>query len=335
MARLEPHLRWVATPPPGAYPAPRPARRVRYPGPPAYRTPPRWGFPALAWRRPTSIPGLGDATPPPRVRARATLAQTVLWTLALVALLAAVAEVVRYALLVRARTTALDRGTVVLSDTLVVTGATLSLIAGAGAVAATAWWLVAARRAGAEQAGYEPARPDWQLLPSLLVPGVNLVVAGAVVAELEHAALSRPADARPRPTRLVLWWWIAVAACGLLFAAAVAWRFRSGVQAQADGVLVTAASDLAAAVAAALTALVVGRLTGLLAPVDPASVPRLRVVRVSAEPDTARRERPAERAARPPPAARPSRGSRTPGGARAPQRTAGKAAGSAGRAGRR
>ncbi|GGS18409.1 DUF4328 domain-containing protein [Actinokineospora fastidiosa] len=294
MRRPLPPLRWEATPPPGAYPVPRPPRRVRYLGPPAYRSAPRWGFPALAWRRPTLIPGVGDApSPPVRVRTRATLAMTALWTLGLLSLLAAGAEVFRYALLVRARTSALDRDTVVLSDTLVVTSATLAVICGLWAVATTLWWAFAARRAAGEQAGYLPARPDWQLLPSLVVPGVNLAVAGAVMAELEHAALSRPAGDRPRPTPLLRAWWIVLTLSGVLFAAAILWRFRSGVQAQADGVLLTAASDLAAAATAVMTALVVARLTGLLVPVDPAAVPRLRLIRVAGAPDPGRRERPA------------------------------------------
>jgi hypothetical protein len=65
------------------------------------------------------------------------------------------------------------------------------------------------------------------------------------------------------------------------------------VQAQADGVLLTAVSDLAAAATAAVTAVVVSRLTGLLAPIDPAAVPRMRVVGVSGSPDPGRRPRPA------------------------------------------
>ncbi|MFC5285447.1 DUF4328 domain-containing protein [Actinokineospora guangxiensis] len=294
MGRPVPRLRWVATPPPGGPAAPPPApRREPYLGPPAYRVPPRWGFPALAWRRPTSIPGVDDLTPPPvRVRTRAAVAVATLWTMTALATAAAGAEVFRYTLLVRARSNALERDTVVLSDALVVTGATLALIAGGLAVVVTVWWLLAARRAAAEQAGYRPARDDWRVLPLLLVPGVNLAVAGSVVAELEHAALARPADTRPRPGPLVRGWWITLTAAGLLFAAAVAWRFRSGVQAQADGVLLTAASDLAAAATAAVTAVLVSRLTGLLAPIDPASVPRLRLVRVTGAPEPSRRTRP-------------------------------------------
>lgn len=291
MSRPAPRLRWVATPPPGARPAPPRAPRAPYTGPPGYRTPPRWGFPALAWRRPTSI--LADAPlPPVRVRTRATVALASLWTLALLAVFAAGAEGFRYALLVRARGNALDRGTVVLSDALVVAGATLALIAGAVAVAASLWWLFAARRVAAEQCGYQPARADWQIIPTLFVPGVNLAVAGAAVAELEHTTLNRPADERPRPSGLVRAWWIVMAVSGLVFAATLLWRLRSGVQAQADGVLLTAVSDLSAAATAVLTALVVSRLTMLLAPLDPASVPRLRLIRVAGSPDPGRRARP-------------------------------------------
>lgn len=294
-----PRLRWEATPPPGAYPPPEPRRPARYLGPPAYRTPPRWGFPALAWRWPTSVPGVGpaggDPAPSDRVRTRGRLAVSALWTLAVVATLAAGAEVWRYALLVRSRTSALPRDVVTLSDTLVVTGSVLSLAAGAIAVTAAVLWLFPARVVAAAQAGYLPARPDWVLLPALLVPGVNLVLAGAIAAELEHAALRRPVDARPTPGGLLRAWWITAAAGGLLFAATVLWRFRDGVQAQADGVLLTAATDLAAAAVAVLTALVIARLSALLAPIDPTAVRFLRVVRVAGAPEPPlRAHRPAD-----------------------------------------
>ncbi|MGQ0842147.1 DUF4328 domain-containing protein [Actinokineospora sp.] len=258
-----------------------------YLGPPSYATPPRWGFPALAWRWPTSVPGVANDEPVAveRVRGRARLAVSALWMQAVVAVLAAGAEVWRYVLLVDSRSTALSRATVDLSDTLVVSGAVLAIAAGALSIMLTLWWLALARRAAADLAGYAPPRPDWHLLPGLVVPGVNLVMPGAVVAELEHAVLRRPVAERPRPTRLVRWWWAAVVVGGLLFAATVLWGFRAGVQAQADGVLLHAATNLAAGVVAVLTALVVARLSSLIAPIDPASVRLMRVVRVDGAPE--------------------------------------------------
>ncbi|PPK61758.1 DUF4328 domain-containing protein [Actinokineospora auranticolor] len=284
---------WVATPPPGADPTPAHGFRLPYLGPPAYRTPPRWGFPALAWRRPTSVAG-GPAEPPvERVRSRARLAVSALWVVAVVAGIAAGAEIWRYGLLLASRTGALSRDAVQISDSLVVTGSVLSLAGGLIAAATCLWWIGSARRVATESAGYLPARPDWHLLPGLLIPGVNLVVPGAVLAELEHAVLRRSAEQRPRPSALLKSWWITWAGAGVLCAVTIAWRFRDSVQAQADGVLLSAATDLAAAAVAVLTARVVTRLTTLLAPIEPSSVRLLRVIRVQGAPEAARAERPA------------------------------------------
>ncbi|CRK60810.1 PROBABLE CONSERVED TRANSMEMBRANE PROTEIN [Alloactinosynnema sp. L-07] len=276
---------WVATPPPGP-PAPASPRRFGpYTGPPSYRSTPRWGFPALAWRWPTAVPtNERTASVTQRLRERGKLAIGALVGVATFSVLTAVAEIWRYTLLVKARTSALPRGTVALSDSLVITGAVVSIAFGVAAVAALLWWLVPARRAAQDGAGYASARPMWQVLVGVVVPGLNLVVPGAVVAELEHAAMRKPGDERPSPSGLVRWWWIALAAGGVMFAVSVLWRLRDSVQAKADGVLLSAATDLVAAVVAVLTLLVVLRISALLAPVDPDSVRLMRVIRVDGAP---------------------------------------------------
>ncbi|HEU5473211.1 MAG TPA: DUF4328 domain-containing protein [Actinophytocola sp.] len=291
---------WVATPPPGALPAAPPRRRARYTGPPVYASPPRWGFPALSWRWPTSVPGT-RMRPPATVESVRSLARqsgTVLWMLTAAALLAAGGEVWRYVLLVRSRDQALGRGVVSASDALVIASAVLTIAFTLVGAFLTVWWVLQARAVAADLAGQEPSRPGWQVVLGLLVPGINLVVPGAVLAELEHAVLRRPVTERPRPSGLVLAWWLVWAASGLLFAATLLWRLRGGVQAQADGVLLNTAAYLAAATVAVLTARVVRRLTVLLAPVDPASVRLLRVIRVDGAPD------PPLRPGRPPGSAR-------------------------------
>ena len=208
----------------------------------------------------------------------------VLWGLAVLAVVAAGGEIWRYALLLRSHTGALTSGVVDASDALVITAAVLAIAFTVVSATLVVWWLMLARSVAAEQAGYEPARSDWHVLVCLAIPGINLVVAGCVLAELEHMVLRRPVEQRPRPGRLVLWWWIGWATSGLLFAGTVLWRLRKGVQAQADGVLVTAAADLAAVAVAVLTVLVVRRLGALLAPVDPARVRLMRVVTVEGAP---------------------------------------------------
>jgi hypothetical protein len=284
---------WATRGPYGAFNAPKaprvanpPPRRLRYYGPPSYASPPRWGFPALAWRWPTSVPGTRDRAPasPERVRVLAGYTTAALWILAAAAVFAAGGEVWRYVLLIRSRTGALSRRLVETSDALVVTGAILSITLGLIAAVLTLWWLVLARRVAGELAGRDPARPDWQLLVCLIIPGANLVMPGLVLAELEHAVLRRPVDLRPRPTRLIVWWWAAWILSGLLWTVALLWRLRTGVQAHADGVVLTAVIYLVAGAVAVLTVRVVRRVSTLLAPIDPASVRLMRVIRVEGAP---------------------------------------------------
>lgn len=278
---------WVATPPPGAY-----QRRYRqlppkYYGPPSYPVPPRWGFPLLAWRWPTSIVGDGALAGPSvdQVRGMARTAVNALVLAAVTALWAAGSEIWRYVLLMQSRYGALSGTTVSVSDAMVVSSSVVAFAASALGLVLTLLWLRRARGAAAEAAGYGPSRSDRQVWIGLLVPGVNLVVPGSVAAELEHAALRQPADARPNPSRLIRIWWGLWAFTGLVFVFTVAWSFRDSVQAMADGVLLHAFSDLLVAALVITTALVVRRITTLLLPVDPAAVRFMRVVGVKDAPE--------------------------------------------------
>ena len=145
----------------------------------------------------------------------------------------------------------------------------------------TVAWVLRAHAAAAELAGVQPSRPARHLLAGWLVPGLNLLVPGSSLAEIEHAALGRPPGRRPRPSPLVLAWWAAWALGALLGAVTLSWSRLEGTQALADGVLLHAAVDGLAAVTAALTALVVRSLTGLLQPVPPGRARRMVVVRLS------------------------------------------------------
>jgi hypothetical protein len=102
-----------------------------------------------------------------------------------------------------------------------------------------------------------------------LVPGLNLGVPGAVLAEIEHTALGRPAAERPRPSRLVLGWWVLWAGGVVLAALVLVWSRRDGVQALADGVVLHAGLDVLAAITAGWTAVLITRLTRLLGPATP------------------------------------------------------------------
>lgn len=255
-------LEWVASPPAPASPAAVPARRPPYAGPPPPR-PQRGGYPARPWALPA-----GPAGPGPLDATRAVTGTVVplLWALAAVAVVATGAEVWRYALLLASRGDALSAPVVAASDALVLSAGTiaplLTLIVGGLVVL----WTVRAAAAAAAGAGVVPSRSVRGIVAGWLVPGVNLAVPGALFAEIEHAALGRPSGARPRPSRLVLLWWGLWAAGGVLAAVVLLWGLRTGVQARADGVLLHAALDLLAAGTAGVTAVLLTRLTRLLAP---------------------------------------------------------------------
>jgi hypothetical protein len=274
--------RWVASSPQRL--ARRPRRRLPYLGPPAYRENPRWGFPPLAWRWPTTVPGAHPGEHEPvtvdRVRTVGGHAASMMWALATLTLIAAAGEVWRYVLLLQSRNGALPDKLVATSDAVVTIAAELALAFAALAASVTVWWLLLARRAAADAVEQTPARREWHVLAYLLIPGLNLAMGGVILAELEHQILHREPDDRPDPTRATMIWWTAWVLGGLVFAATIMWRFRYGVQAQADGVLLSALTDLAAATVAVLTALTVRRLSALLAPLDPKKLRRLRVLRV-------------------------------------------------------
>jgi hypothetical protein len=262
-------------------------RKLPYLGPPSYGRTPNWGFPTLAWRWPTAVPGTATEQPVTvdRVRSVAGHAAAMMWALACLAVAAAVGEAWRYVLLLQSRTGALSSGVVGASDALVTIAALLTLVFGVIAAVVTLWWLHLARHAAADLADQLPSRPDWQVLVYLLVPVVNLAMAGVILSELEHQVLRRPAIERPRPTKHVKIWWATWAGAGVLFGITVIWRFRDTAQARADGVILNAATDLAAAAVAILTALMIRRLVTLLAPINPTTVRYLRVLRVEGAPE--------------------------------------------------
>jgi len=191
----------------------------------------------------------------------------------------------RYTILLDSRFDAVPAAPLRASDALVVAAGWLALVSGALAVLLTLTWLVRTYDAAAKAAGVRPARPRWQVVLGALVPGVNLLLPGAVLAEIEHAALGGDPAHRPRPSRLLAWWWVLWAA-GLLAATGTAlWALLDSVQARVDGVLLHALTDLLAAAVAVLTAVVVRRLTALLSPVQPGRIRRRVVVRVPGRAD--------------------------------------------------
>lgn len=266
-------LEWVAAPP-GAdalpaelRPRPAPVPEQRYGGPPRYRSVPRWGLPVGPWRSPADP---GDEPLPPLDRARWLAAQLVpvLWVTVAVNAIAAAAEVWRYVLLLASRSDALSPVAIGWSDALVWFGGWSSVAAVIAAGVLTISWSIWAYRAAAERSGTRPWRSRRRILAGWLVPGWNLAAPGSLLAETEHAALELPPGRRPTPSRVLLVWWGLWIASVLLATLALVWRFRSGTQALADGVVLHAWADVFAAVAAYRTIHLVRWVTALLEP-DP------------------------------------------------------------------
>ncbi len=250
-----------------------------YTGPPSYPMPPRWGFSRLGWR--SSATEIASAVSSvERMRGLAAAAVPLLGLTAILMVATAGAETWRYTLLLDSRTDAVPAGPLHASDALVITGGVISLLAGILAGAVTVGWLIRACAVAAQTARITPARRPWQLVAGVLVPGMNLLVPGAVLAELEHAALGRDSGRRPRPSRLVIGWWAVWVAGLVLVASTMLWSLRDGVQARADGVLLHAATDLVAGIVAIVTIVVVRRLTRLLTPAKLIGAPRMVVVRI-------------------------------------------------------
>lgn len=185
---------------------------------------------------------------------------------AVLAGIAAAAEAWRYGLLVASRTEALAPGPLAFSDALVTLVGLLAPLAALATGALFLWWLHLGRGIAAAISGTRPSRRLWAVVLGAVVPGVNLTVPGAALAEVEHAASSLPANTRPRPSRPVWRWWLAWDVSVVLGVAAVLRGLGTSTQAMADAVLLHALADLAAAVAALATVGVVTHLTDLLAP---------------------------------------------------------------------
>lgn len=272
-------LRWVAEPPPSAAPAVPPRIRVPYRGAPRYRFMPRWGFSPGPW----VVPEDGTQVRRDPLQAARSLVATavpLLWATTAVALIAAGAEVWRYVLLLQSRGEALAAGVVAASDALVTAAGTIAPVLGALAGLLVVTWSVRAAQAAATDAGVTVPRSVRGILIGWLVPGLNLLVPGALLAEIEHMALRRPPGERPRPSRLVLTWWALWAVGGVLALVVVLWSLRSGVQARADGVVLHAWLDLIASATAAVSARLLVAFTRLLGPARP--VRRELLVRVAA-----------------------------------------------------
>ncbi|WP_191093769.1 DUF4328 domain-containing protein [Nocardia colli] len=233
------NYRWVARKPDQrtrrAPAAGRAARRET----PRYTQVPRWGLLDPA-------PRPAAAAPPPLTRLT-RWASTLLIATASMFAVAAVAELLRYLLLLRNRTRLIHPAVLICSDVFVVAAALIALLLALLSAVAVVGWLVDARRLAFQEAGRTDPRSVRTLVLGCVIPVVNLLWPGVFLTEI----VARRSD--PRALRAIRIWWAAWIFGGLVTAAALAWRTADSLQVKADGVLFTGFTDLVAAAVALLT----------------------------------------------------------------------------------
>lgn len=268
-AAWPPKITWEAGPPTPIRPYGRTSKPAPYTGPPRYPATPRWGFPPIAWRRlVTPAGGVTPVASVDRTRVAAKSAIGALWVLVATALPLLGAEIWRYTLILLSRDRLLSAQSVFISDTAVLLTGVLATGASVLSVVFVLIWVLRARDAAQEITGLVPYRPRWQVYCALLVPGLNLPLAGIVLTELEHTVNGQPSDQRPRPSGLLTAWWIVWAAGVCVTTWALLLGLRVGAQARADSVVIHALADALAVVLAVLTIRFISRTTTLLCPAE-------------------------------------------------------------------
>ncbi|MBF6295953.1 DUF4328 domain-containing protein [Nocardia amamiensis] len=206
--------------------------------------------------------------------------------------LAALAELARYSVLLRNRTRLIHPAVLFASDAFVVVAGALALVFALLAAVAVVGRLIEIRQAAYAEAGRRDPRSPRLIAFGCLVPVLNLLWPGVFMAEV--AALRGD----PRSRRAIRIWWVTWVFGGGVALAALLWRNADSLQAKADGVLFTAFTDAVAAVVALLTLWVLRTIEGRdllgrgraarrwLIAVDPA-VPVIAPVQPGGTPDSA------------------------------------------------
>ncbi|MCX4096594.1 DUF4328 domain-containing protein [Nocardia sp. alder85J] len=241
------NYRWVARPP-GRRPRPS-ARPVSPPvaGPPRYQEIPRWGLHDSRSEPAPVVPG--------RLARLSTRVAGLLVLTAVLFVLAAVAEIGRYLILLRNRTRLIPQPLLLASDLSLYVLAGCALLAALLTAVALTGWLIRARRNAYAAVGEQDPRPGPMVWCGCLIPVVNLLWPGVFLTELARRG-------EPRALRAVRIWWCAWVLDGVLVVVALCWHTADSLQARADGVMISAYTDLAAAAVAVLSLWVVRRCEG-------------------------------------------------------------------------
>ncbi|MFC9362005.1 DUF4328 domain-containing protein [Rhodococcus sp. NPDC057014] len=164
------------------------------------------------------------------------------------------AELGRYAVLLRNRTRLIDPTVLAVSDIAVFVGqAGGMLFALLSGIAGVCWLLRMRRRTFARAKKSDPRTPT-DVVVGCAVPGLNLVMPGVFLLEVIRRD--------PRAVLLVRAWWSLWVFGAVLVVFNWFWRSRPGLQAMADGVLLAAFTALVASATALLALMVLRRLEG-------------------------------------------------------------------------
>ncbi|SNT26824.1 DUF4328 domain-containing protein [Rhodococcoides kyotonense] len=235
------NFKWVARSPKSKRAASASPKR-RPSATPRYDEIPRWGL----IDRPAPRPDEGAS----RLDRWGNAASGLLVLTGALLLLACVAELVRYGILLYNRTRLVSQTALVASDALVLFAETASIVIGIAAAVASACWLVKRRRDFFARAKSRDPRSTRSIFLGSLIPVVSLVMPGVYLTELVDV---RGRSDRSALLRLVRIWWAAWVVNWLLVLGATLWRTRDSLQAQADSVLFSAVLALVAAAVAFLT----------------------------------------------------------------------------------
>lgn len=234
------NYRWVAR---------RPGRQMRPTGrrgaaapaeTPRYTYIPHWGL--------RDVPAVEEQ--PSRQRPLQALTDRVHRLLIVVAVafaVAAIAELGRYLILLYNRSRLVEPLLLAFSDALVNVAALIAPILALLAALAAIGWLLEFRRATYARLRRRDPRPKWFVAAGCLVPVANLLWPGVFLTEV----LAHRDD--PRLLRAARIWWGSWVVGGVLATAALVWRSADSLQAKADGVLLTALTDVVAAAVAVAT----------------------------------------------------------------------------------
>ncbi|WP_071990676.1 DUF4328 domain-containing protein [Rhodococcus rhodnii] len=231
---------------------------ARSSSPPRYREIPRWGLVDPV----APAPG----TQRDRVAELAARTPALLACAAVLYVVAAIAEFVRYGILVRNRSVLIDPTVLAVSDAAVAVSQVAALLVAVGAAAAAIAWLVRMRRRVYGDENEDDPRSTREIVLGCALPIVNLVMPAIYLLEVVRR------DPWLRKAILAVWslWVIDV----VFVVAATAWRTRDSLQAMADGVALSGVVALVAATVATGVLVIVRRFEGRTASGRPRTLAR-------------------------------------------------------------